>query len=124
MSLVLEFNQTTVMFLDFLYSITKDSDLTFYKKVVKRISTSEKNKMIEQFIINCLPYYQHIQNRDDNFFLNFNIDNLNNKSLLKIIKIKKIFRTLSVEQKSMIYQYLILLSDYSKEYMQSYKFRS
>lgn len=124
MSLVLEFNQTIIMFLDFLYSITKDTDLTFYKKVISKISTSEKNKMIEQFIINCLPYYQQIQNKDDNFFLNFNSDNLNNKSLLKVIKIKTIFKSLSLEEKNMIYQYLILLSNYGKQYMKSYKLGS
>jgi hypothetical protein len=115
-----EFNTTCEMFLDLIYSFTNDSDISFYKKAMKKLVSADKNKIIEQFIIHCYVYKEYVENRDVQFFLTYNFENEcnnNKQSLLEVIKIKDIFRSFSQDQVNLIFEYLILLSNFSTEYL-------
>ena len=61
--LVNEFNENTSLCVDFILSVTNDSDLQFYKKAMIKIMETDKSKIIEQFIIHCLPHYEQIINK-------------------------------------------------------------
>jgi hypothetical protein len=67
-----------------------------------------------------LPNKIHIDNKDENFFLNYEITKKsvrdNNNLLNKIFKLKKIWRTLDYKNKNIIIEYLQLLCIYSEEY--------
>ncbi len=118
-----EFNTTCEMFLDLIYSFTNDSDISFYKKAMRKLVSTDKSKIIEQFIIHCYVYKEYVEARNINFFLNYKFESkYNNKSLLDIIKIKDIFRTFNEDQINIIFEYLILLSNFSTEYLKI-KFR-
>ena len=58
-NLISEFNSTSYMCVEFIISVTNDSDLRFYKKLMDNILIAEKNKIVEQFIIYCLPHEKH-----------------------------------------------------------------
>ena len=119
-----EFNTTCEMFLDLIYSFTNDSDISFYKKAMRKLVSADKNKVIEQFIIHCYSYKDYVENRDVNFFLTHSFEDKcdDNKSLLEVIKIKDIFRSFNQDQINIIFEYLILLSNFSTEYLKI-KFR-
>ena len=114
-----EFNTTCEMFLDLIYSFTNDSDISFYKKAMRKLVSADKNKVIEQFIIHCYSYKDHVENRDVNFFLTYKFEDKfgDNKSLLEVIKIKDIFKSFNQDQINIIFEYLILLSNFSTEYL-------
>ena len=118
-SIIHGFNSTCEMFLDLIYCFTNDSDISFYKKVMRKLVSADKNKVIEQFIIHCYPYKEYVENRDVNFFLTYKFENKcnDNKSLLEVIKIKDIFRSFNQDQINLIFEYLIILSNYSTEYL-------
>jgi hypothetical protein len=113
-----EFNNTCEMFLDLIYSFTNDSDISFYKKAMKKIINMDINKIIEQFIIHCYIYKDHVDSKNINHFLNLNLKNKYEKeSLLGVIKIKEIFNTFDQDQNNLIFEYLILLCNFSTEYL-------
>ena len=113
-----EFNTTCEMFLDLIYSFTKNSDISFYKKAMKKLINADKNKIIEQFIIHCYSYKDKVEAKDKNYFINLDLENkMNNESLLQIIKVKELFMTFNEDQNNLIFEYLILLCNFSTEYL-------
>ena len=121
MEIVSEFNVTCNMYLDLMYSFTNDSDISFYKKAMNKMIDIEQNKIIEQFIIHCLEYNIQIQNKDIEFFLNFEVQKKIKKddkqSLLNIIKIKDLVKTFNEDQINLMFEYLQLLCNFSIEYL-------
>lgn len=113
-----EFNSTAEMCIDFILSVTDDSDLRFYKKIFDKVLNTDKTKIIEQFIINCLPHKENIINKNESYFINLKSEEINvdNRSLFEILKLRKYFVALGDDVKNLIFEYLILLSNYSEEY--------
>jgi hypothetical protein len=117
-NLINEFNTNALQCIDFIISVTNDSDLQFYKKAFDKIILVDNTKAIEQFIIHCLPHYQEIINKDEKYFINLK-SSLNKTSLIEVLKLKKYFISLDNDVKNLIFEYLILLCNYSKQYLQS-----
>lgn len=113
-----EFNTTCEMFLDLIYSFTRNSDISFYKKAMKKLVNADKNKIIEQFIIHCYSYKEQVELKNTKYFINLDLENkMNNESLLQIIQIKELFMTFNEDQNNLIFEYLILLCNFSTEYL-------
>ena len=123
MNIINEFNETWFMFLDLIYTFTNDSDISFYKKAMNKIIQTQNDKIIDQFVIRCIPYHKEIYDKNKKFFVNLNLQNEfnNDDSLLKIIKIKEIFNNLDEDKINIIFEYLILLCNYSLEYLKTKK---
>lgn len=119
MSYIDEFNNTTIMFLDYIYSLTNDHNINFYKKSFNKIIQSEKQKLIEQFIIHCLIYKEYIDNKNISFFKNFDAQN-DKDSLFNKINIKQILEKCDNSQNNLLFDYLILLCNFSTEYLRVY----
>ncbi len=119
MEIVNEFNTTCNMFLDLLYSFTQNSDISFYKKAMNKMIQGDNNILIEQFIINCLIYNIHIQEKDYKYFMDVEIKDKvdDNQSLLNIIKIKDMVEKFDSNQINIIFDYLQLLCNFSIEYL-------
>ncbi len=119
MEIVNEFNTTCNMFLDLLYSFTRDSDISFYKKAMNKMIQGDNNILIEQFIINCLIYNIQIQEKDYKYFMDVEIKDKvdDNQSLLNIIKIKDMVEKFDSNQINIIFDYLQLLCNFSIEYL-------
>ena len=113
-----EFNITCEMFLDLIYSFTKNSDISFYKKAMRKLINADKNKIIEQFIIHCYSYKDQVESKNTKYFINLDLESkMNNESLLEIIKVKELFMTFNEDQNNLIFEYLILLCNFSTEYL-------
>ena len=116
------FNDTTFMFMDFLNTIKEEKNFNFYKLFSQKIVKLEPTKLIEQYILYCLPYYQHIITKNEHFFLknDFEYDKNNDikeyENLFNVVKIKTIFNCCDADTKNFIFEYLILLSNYAKDY--------
>ena len=121
MEIVNEFNTTSNMFLDLLYSFTRDSDISFYKKAMNKMIQGDNNILIEQFIINCLIYNVQIQNKDYKYFIDIEIKDKvkvnDSKSLLNVTKIKGMIEKFDSNKISLIFDYLQLLCNFSIEYL-------
>jgi len=115
-NIINEFNSTTLTFIDFLKSLTNDSDLGFYRRVSDKIIRTEPNKLIEQYCIHCLPHYQQVLKKDENYFMNYNLEMDTQDNLLKAMKVQTIFPKLKADAKNLIFEYLIILSNYAKDY--------
>lgn len=119
-NLVCEFNNTADMCVEFILSITNDSDLRFYKKAMDKLIEIDKNKGIEQFIIYCLPHEQHVISKNQEYFINMNSNDMkvNNDSqnLFHILKLREHLILLKDDAKDLIFEYLKLLCEFSKEY--------
>ena len=113
-----EFNNTCEMFLDLIYCLTNDSDISFYKKALKSLLNIDKNKIIEQYIIHCYIYKEEIDRKNINFFLENSFESkFKNESLLELIKVKEIIIKFNEEKINLIFEYLILLNNFSSEYL-------
>ena len=113
-----EFNTTCEMFLDLIYSFTNDSDISYYKKLLKRLIITDKNKMIEQFIIHCYKYKDEIGNKNINFFFDNSFESrFENDSLLELLKAKHKLMRFDEDQINLIFEYLILLNSFCTEYL-------
>jgi len=106
---------------EFILSVTDDSDLKFYKKAMEKLIEIEKIKIIEQFIIYCLPHYDYIMNHDEKYFINLNSTDIdvNKDSFIEILKLRKYLVSLDKNMKKLIFEYLKLLCNYSKQYLQN-----
>ena len=124
-NLVDEFNTTSCMCVEFILSVTDDDDLKFYKKAMVKIIEIDKIKIIEQFIIYCLPHYDYIINNDENYFINLNSTDMdvNKDSFIEILKPRKYLVSLDKNMKELIFEYLKLLCKASKQYLQ-YKLKN
>ena len=114
-----EFNNTANMCVDFILQVTNDTDLKFYKKAANKILMINRNKGIEQYIIYCLPYEKQVLDNDTKFFLNMKSGHFRTEktNLFHILKLQKYFGVLDEEIKIIIFEYLKLLCNYSKEYL-------
>lgn len=119
--LINEFNVTAAMCVEFILSVTNDSDLRFYKKAMDKLVQTDKTIIIEQFIIHCLPHYKHFMENDEKFFIELKSTDINIKetSLIEVLKLRKYFISLNNNVKELIFEYLKLLCNYSKEYLQT-----
>ena len=119
--IVEEFNTYCIQFLDFVYDITKNSDITFYKKAIKVVFNGDKSKIIEQFIAYCLKFKDKIDSKDKDYFINTDFSSeCNNDSLLHVIKIKDIFSKIDDATSDLIFQYLIVLSELAANYLKQF----
>ena len=120
-NLISEFNNTSYMCVEFIISVTNDSDLRFYKKLMDNILIAEKNKIIEQFIIYCLPHEKHVIDENEEYFINMEGEQMkldeDSQNLFHILKLKTYFKKFDDDVKKLIFEYLKLLCNYSKEYL-------
>lgn len=120
-NLIDEFNNTGSMCVDFILSVTNDSDLRFYKKAMDNIIKVDKSKGIEQFIIYCLPHEQYVHSEDESYFINMNNKQMkvdeDSQNLFHILKLKTYFTKLDTDVKKLIFEYLKLMCSFSKEYL-------
>ena len=113
-----EFNTYSIQFIDFVYEITTNSDISFYKKAAAKIMEVDKYKIIEQFIAYCLKYKDKIDLKDKQFFLLTDFSSeCNNDSLLHVIKIKELFIKIDDNTVELIFQYLIVLCELAENYL-------
>jgi len=117
-NIVNDFNDTANMCIEFILSVTNDSDLRFYKKAIDKIQIIDKNKLIEQFIIHCLPHYDHFMTNNESYFIELKYVNIGEVSLIEALKLHEYFISLKSDVKELIFQYLKLLCNFSKEYLQ------
>ena len=116
-----EFNTYCIQFLDFVYDITKNSDITFYKKAIKVVFNGDKSKIIEQFIAYCLKFKDKIDSKDKDYFINTDFSSeCNDESLLHVIKLKDLFSKIDHATSDLIFQYLIVLSELAANYLKQF----
>ena len=116
MDIVDNFNYTLESFINFMIEISDDNDIIIYKKMILKILETEKEKAIEQYIINAIPYSKQINDHDENYFINMEFNDNEKYSVLKVLKFKDKFKTLNPENKERIWEYLQVFLHYANEY--------
>tara|TARA_B100001964_G_scaffold212816_1_gene249139 strand:- start:992 stop:1423 length:432 start_codon:yes stop_codon:yes gene_type:complete len=101
-------------------------DVKIYRLGLKTLLLTNQNIAINNFNKYIYPYKRIIRNKDENYFINNqdtilsdNIDNITNdfnisdndkqQYILESLKIKDIWETLSLNNKNIIWEYLIIL---------------
>ena len=117
---ITEFNKYSEEMAEDIYNITNDSDIYHYKTLLKSINATNYKTVIEQFILEALPYKNQIISEDERFFLQEqHLDRFKsqNESLLQALKFKSIWGTLKEINKKNIFEYLQILVYYSENYL-------
>ena len=117
LEIIKDFNKIVLTIVDFVKSIYKnETELYFYRELCQNIIIDKPEKLIENFIINCLHHKEHIINKNYNHFLTYNPVIKKSRNLLGVLKMKDKFPELSENIKSLIFDYLIILTNHSINY--------
>ena len=116
--LIDNFNETSMSFLDFISTLCPGPKLEICKKLSKNIIQIEPNKLIEQFIVYMLEHYDYVISKDEDYFNNYDLNKIDNQipSLFNLQYIKHILLNFSSKEKNLCFEYLIILSNYAKQY--------
>ena len=104
-------------FHEFMGQLTKvfpnDEDFKMYDDAVFLVQRMNPGLVISEFGKHVLPFEEVIRKRDDGFFMNHNFDSLEPDNTMEqvIQKLKGYWTTLSDQNKSSIWGYIILLLD-------------
>ena len=110
-----EFNNTSFMFIDFIDLMVNEKDIKKIRNKMKTAILFNKKRLIDNFVINILPHYNHIVSKNSKYFIDLNCDYEQN-ILIGIIKAKNIFTNFDDKNKDILFDYLKLLSDFALEY--------
>jgi len=115
------FNKTLITLLEQLFQITNEKKFRKYHILITNMleDDNQKNKLIEQFIVNVLVHKDGIMKKDETVFTNINISSESHYTN-DIYNLRDIFVILSVENKNIVFDYLITLTHYAEKYFQSY----
>jgi hypothetical protein len=128
--IIKNFNLQMEEFLDVIESIHNDDNIKKARLMVKTLNKINATKIIEQFIINIIPYSEKIYNKDEHYILNLDTDEIRDKltnikvknttqeeKILEVMKLKNLWLNLDTNDKEAIWEYLQLLTYYSQEYL-------
>ena len=103
-NIIKQFNDISIDFMKQTEKITGTSYITQFKLMTSLNSIIA----IDMYIRNILPYKRYIYNKDEQFFINMNVDNMYYFS--DIIRIKNIFKHLDKDTKNNIWEYIQALT--------------
>lgn len=105
-NLIKQFNDTLLKFMEQTELLTGSSYITQFK-----LLTSLNSFMaIDMYIRNILPYKHYIFNKNEQFFINVNIDESYMAYFCDITKLKQIFMQLDTKTKNNIWEYIQALT--------------
>jgi len=117
MDILNEFNEKLLILIESLGKIVKNNLIVNNIYLIRKTIKKNKTKLIESFIFYVLPYKERIDNEEEEFFLNYEINLKDDTQLLKdIFEFKKIWHILTEDNKSSIKNYLKYLCFLSQEY--------
>lgn len=80
----------------------------------------EQDKIISMFALKVLPFKINIDNKDESFFLEKNYDKEtkgeHSDIINNVFNLKEIWQTLSTNDKNIIFDYMIFLTDLASNY--------
>lgn len=111
------FNDVSISFLDFIKTLNKNPKIELCKTISQQIIKLQPNKLIEQYIVHCLVHHEKLEERDEDYFRNLDVkisDKYSN--LFDVVKIRNILESYDSKTKNLLFDYLIILSNYAKQY--------
>lgn len=113
------FKQTINQFMDFLgdqYSSQSDMMMLILAyRVMIQSDTTDMDQLFEMFTIRILPYENLINNNDENYFLNEDI-NTSGDSIKHIFRLRELWKYSNAEIKQIIWKYVKVLLALSNQY--------
>lgn len=110
MSLINQFNSTCLSFFNFLTESSKNVTNTYIRDYITNCHLNNESTLVDQFVINILPFIENIKDRDVKFLLSPDLSKLFQNKI-------KISSYLNNENKELIFSYLELLCNMSIEYL-------
>ncbi len=135
LSEVNDFNETLGEFFQQIYIVTRDKDFLYYKNTLEKLTKgmgiikptkTMKEACIEQFAIHFLPHAHDINNSNEEAFLAMDIQNelkshvpdeYKDASIMKVFELRKVWHTLTAENKKFVFEYMQTLIYYATEYV-------
>lgn len=120
-----EFNSQIEDFLEYMLIICPNdeksikSKMSKYKTLFSTTKKINKTLVMDNFILNLLCYEEQINSRDDNFFLNFNInENVkdNDKLVVQLTQLKTIWHKIDDDNRKKVFDYLIVITYWARQY--------
>jgi hypothetical protein len=116
-----EFNGILLNILNFIYKKSNNPKFRKYYLIINNSLDEDENKkkFIEQFIVKGLQYKEHILNKDENFFLELQLetDLFSNK---EINNFKQIYLSLDKCDRDIIIDNVIQMTILSENYLAKY----
>lgn len=111
MSIVDQFNSTSLSFFDMIVNDVSSIKFSYIRDYIISCKSNNEKNLIEKFIINILPYYENIKNKNKQFLQSNELKNIFNNNI-------NFNHYLDNEDKiSMTFLYLDLLCNMSIEYL-------
>ena len=111
MSIVNQFNSTSLSFFDMIVNDVSNLKFNCIRDYIISCKKNNEPSLIEKFIINILPYYENIKNKNEEFLQSDELGNIFNNNI-------NLNQYLNNDEKiSMTFLYLDLLCNMSIEYL-------
>jgi len=120
--ITIQFNKVFDLMVDFILSIYDSRSIKLNKTIIDNMRKINKYKIIEEYILWILPYYDKIKGQDEIYFITI-MNCTNNKEHEDIRQVLGYFKFLEVlkhfdeDNNKIVFEYQILLCDYAIEYL-------
>lgn len=122
---ITEFNNQIEDFIDFIITICpndeKDikNEMYTYKGLFNTTKKMNNVMVLDNYILHVLCYEEHINSRNDSFFLEFDIKKKiknDEKSVLHIMQLKDIWHKINEKNREKVFDYLIVITYWARLY--------
>ncbi len=97
-------------------------DILTYKSLINGALKMNQLIAIEKYTLYMLEHEEQINARDEVYFININLNsstNMTDRSLMEILKLKNIWHKLDINTRTKIFDFLIVLTYWARQYFNS-----
>jgi hypothetical protein len=114
---ITQFNKISFQLLEELSEMTDLPKIKMGKSVLRNMIQTEPEKPIERFILEVLPHKKEILDKNEEYFINYQVESNDEQSFVKeLITMKSLWSSLSEENRNIVFQYLIQLCKAGEHY--------
>jgi hypothetical protein len=114
---ITQFNKISFQLLEELSEMTDLPKIKMGKSILRNMIQTEPEKPIERFILEVLPHKKEILDKNEEYFINYQVESNDEQSFVKeLITMKSLWSSLSEENRNIVFQYLIQLCKAGEHY--------
>lgn len=113
---ITQFNKISFQLLEELSEMTDLPKIKMGKSVLRNMIQTEPEKPIERFILEVLPHKKEILDKNEEFFINYQVESNEQSFVKELITMKSLWSSLSEENRNIVFQYLTQLCKAGEHY--------
>jgi len=113
---ITQFNKILFQLLEELSEMTDLPKIKMGKSVLRNMIQTEPEKPIERFILEVLPHKKEILDKNEEYFINYQVESNEQSFVKELITMKSLWSSLSEENRNIVFQYLTQLCKAGEHY--------